>query len=156
MPPGPAPDDAIAGLGFAFPGPLLHSITTLTMLYALLADLVLLLHAAFILFVVLGGLFVFWKKAAAWLHIPCAAWGALIEFRGWICPLTYLENDLRVAAGGTGYSSGFIEHYLVPLVYPPGLTPSTQIVLGFAVVLINMVIYTLAWRKVRLRDSRVK
>jgi hypothetical protein len=124
------------------------------MLYTLLADLVLLLHATFIAFVVLGGLLVLWRTRVAWLHIPCAAWGALIEFRGWICPLTYLENDLRVAAGSAGYAGDFIGHYLAPLVYPAGLTPTTQFLLGLAVVFINIVIYTLAWRKLRVTGRR--
>ncbi|MGD9020766.1 MAG: DUF2784 domain-containing protein [Lysobacterales bacterium] len=124
------------------------------MLYALLADLVLLLHAAFVVFVVLGGLLVLWKRKLAWLHIPCAAWGALIEFRGWICPLTYLENDLRVAAGGSGYEGDFIGHYLAQLVYPPGLTSGMQLLLGTSVILINVVIYTLVWRRARAKRRK--
>jgi hypothetical protein len=115
--------------------------------YALLADLVLLLHATFILFVVLGGVLVFWRRGVAWLHIPCAGWGVLIELQGGICPLTYLENDLRAAANTGGYTGGFIEHYLVPLVYPSGLTPSAQVLLGLAALLINLVIYSLVWRQ---------
>lgn len=121
--------------------------------YALLADLVLLLHAAFVVFAVLGGLLVLWRAGLAWLHIPCAAWGALIEFCGWICPLTYLENDLRTAAGGSGYAGDFIGHYLLKLVYPQGLTPSIQIMLGLAVVLVNLHIYTLAWFRMRARRA---
>jgi hypothetical protein len=124
------------------------------LLYALLADLVLLLHAAFVVFVVLGGLLVLWKRKLAWLHIPCAAWGALIEFRGWICPLTYLENDLRVAAGGSGYEGDFIGHYLAQLVYPPGLTSGMQLLLGTSVILINVVIYTLVWRRARAKRRK--
>ena len=117
------------------------------MRYALLADLTLLLHGLFILFVVLGGFLVFWRRCVAWLHLPCAAWGALIEFKGWVCPLTYLENDLRIAAGKDGYAAGFIDHYLVPLVYPSGLTSETQILLGLAVIVINIFIYAFALRK---------
>ena len=119
--------------------------------YALLANLVLVLHAAFILFVIFGGLLVFRRKRVAWLHVPAAFWGMLIEFRGWICPLTYLENDLRAAAGGSEYSSGFIDHYLVPLVYPAQLSPAIQVILGLAVLLINLVIYTLVLRNLRTR-----
>jgi len=119
--------------------------------YALLADLVLVLHATFILFVVFGALLVFWRRRLIWLHIPAAAWGILIEFQGWICPLTYLENDLRAAANTGGYDGGFINHYLVPLVYPSGLTPGTQILLGLVVLFINAAIYILVWRKVRVR-----
>jgi hypothetical protein len=122
--------------------------------YALLADLTLVLHAFFIVFVVVGGALVFWRPGCAWLHIPCALWGVVTELRGWICPLTYLENDLRIAAEGSGYSGGFIDHYLVPLVYPPGLTPGTQVVLGMAVLLINVVIYALAWGRMRTKRNR--
>ncbi len=121
--------------------------------YALFADLVLALHAAFILFVVSGGLLVLWRRRLAWLHIPAAAWGILIEFQGWICPLTYLENDLRAAAGSGGYAVGFIDHYLAPLVYPSALTPEIQILLGLAALLVNAVIYTLVWRKLRTRPD---
>lgn len=122
--------------------------------YALLADLTLVLHATFILFVVFGGLLVIWRRGFAWLHVPGAAWGVLIEFRGWICPLTHLENHLRAAAGSSAYTGGFIEHYLAPLVYPPGLTPATQVMLGLAVLVVNTVIYTLAWRRLRLSRNR--
>ena len=115
--------------------------------YALLADLTLLLHATFILFAVFGGLLVFWRRGVAWVHIPCAFWGMLIEFQGWICPLTYLENDLRVAAGTSGYDGGFIGYYLLPLVYPSGLTSEIQVQLGLAVLLINIIIYVLVWRR---------
>ena len=118
--------------------------------YALLADLVLILHATFILFVVFGGLLVFWRRRLIWLHIPAAAWGILIEFRGWICPLTYLENDLRTAAGGSGYAGGFIDHYLAPLVYPSALSHETQVLLGLAALFVNAVIYALVWRKLRV------
>jgi len=117
--------------------------------YALLADLVLVLHAAFIVFVVLGGLLVLWRRPVAWLHIPAAAWGILIEFKGWICPLTFLENDLRTAAGESGYSGGFIGHYLVPLVYPATLTPEIQVVLGVVALLVNVAVYAVVWAKLR-------
>ena len=117
--------------------------------YALLADLVLILHATFIVFAVFGGLLVLWRRHFIWFHVPAAGWGVLIELQGWVCPLTYLENDLRVAAGGRGYAGGFVDHYLVPLVYPPALTQETQIILGLALLLVNVVIYTLVWRKFR-------
>ncbi len=121
--------------------------------YALFADLVLFLHATFILFVVLGGLLVLWHRRLIWLHIPAAAWGILIEFQGWICPLTYLENDLRDAAGRGVYAVGFIEHYLVPLVYPSALSHETQVMLGLVVLIVNVVIYTLVWRKLRTKPE---
>jgi hypothetical protein len=122
--------------------------------YALLADLVLVLHATFILFVVLGGLLVFWRRGLAWFHIPCALWGALIEFKAWVCPLTYLENDLRAAADTSGYAGGFIDHYLVPLIYPVGLNSETQALMGLAVLFINAVIYILVWRKMQSESDR--
>ena len=123
--------------------------------YALLADLVLVLHATFILFVVFGGVLVFWRRGLAWLHIPAALWGILIEFQGWVCPLTYLENDLRATAGNSGYAGGFIEHYLVPLVYPAGLTSAMQFLLGLAVLFINAIVYTLVWRNLRTKSDRL-
>ncbi len=121
------------------------------MYYSLLADLVLILHALFVVFVVLGGLLVLWHQRLAWLHAPCAVWGILIEYLGWICPLTYLENDLRSAAGSRGYPGGFIDHYLVPLVYPSGLNPEMQVVLGTVVLSINIIIYILVWRRFKRR-----
>ncbi|HYU27727.1 MAG TPA: DUF2784 domain-containing protein [Gemmatimonadales bacterium] len=119
------------------------------MLYRLLANAVVAFHALFILFVVCGG-FVAWRSGERWvaaLHIPCAAWGMLIEYRGWICPLTPLENTLRERAGQQGYSGGFVEHYLLPAIYPSGLTPRIQAVLGTAVLVINAVAYTLLIRR---------
>ncbi len=113
------------------------------MFLKLAADFVVLLHLAFILFVVLGGLVVFRWPRFMWLHIPAAAWGAFIEFTGRVCPLTPLENRLRIAAGETGYSGGFIEEYLIPVVYPGGLTRWVQISLGVGVVVINLVFYGL-------------
>jgi hypothetical protein len=126
-----------------------------TMPYALFADLVLVLHAAFILFVVFGGLLVLRRRKLAWLHVPAAVWGIVIELRGWICPLTYLENDLRTAAGDNAYAVGFIEHYLAPLVYPAALTQEIQVGLGLGVLVINAVIYTLVWRKWAAKARRV-
>ena len=113
------------------------------MFLKLAADFVVLLHLAFILFVVLGGLIVFRWPRFMWLHIPAAAWGAFIELTGRVCPLTPLENRLRIAAGETGYSGGFIEEYLIPVVYPGGLTRWVQISLGVGVVVINLVFYGL-------------
>ena len=112
----------------------------------ILADALVGLHFLFIVFVVAGG-FLAWRwRRAAWIHLPVAAWGALIEFAGWICPLTPLENQLRQAAGEAGYSGGFIEHYLIPIVYPGSLTRGMQLGLGIAVVVVNAVAYgKLAW-----------
>ncbi len=116
------------------------------MIYLLLADLVLVLHLGFILFVVLGGLLVRWRRRAVLVHLPCAAYGAAIELWGWICPLTPLENRLRELGGERGYAGGFIEHYLVPLVYPAPLTYGLQLLLGVVVVAANAGIYLWALR----------
>lgn len=109
--------------------------------YRIAADLAVVVHLLFILLVVFGGLLaVRWPKAA-WLHVPAAAWGTLVEFSGLYCPLTPLENWLRRAGGEAGYRGGFIQHYLVPLIYPDGLTREIQVLLGVAVLLINLSIY---------------
>jgi hypothetical protein len=121
------------------------------MLYSALAELVLVLHAAFIVFMLIGGLLALRWRLLPWLHLPCVLWVILIELNGWICPLTPLENQLREAAGARGYSGGFIEHYLLPLVYPPGLTPGLQALFAALVFGINLTIYTLVWRKRRRR-----
>jgi len=113
------------------------------MAYRILADTVLVIHLSFILFVVAGGFLVRRWRGVAWVHIPAVAWGALIEFMGWVCPLTPLEIWARSRSGGTGYSGGFIEHYLLPVVYPAALTHETQIVLGALVLILNVCIY--AW-----------
>lgn len=111
------------------------------MIFRALADLVLLLHLGFVLFVVLGGLLVLRWPWLAFLHIPAALWGVLIEYSGWICPLTPLENSLRVRGGEAGYSGGFIEHYIQPVLYPNGLTRGAQIVLGSLALLVNLAAY---------------
>ena len=109
----------------------------------LAADMVLLLHAGFIVFVAAGGLLVLRWKKAAWLHVPCVLWGVWIELTGRICPLTPLENWLRLSAGGTGYSGGFIEHYLLPVIYPVALTRATLWAIGAAAVVLNLCVYGL-------------
>ena len=111
------------------------------MIYRRLADLVLVVHLGFVLFVVLGGLVVLKWARMAWLHVPAAAWGVLIEYTGWICPLTPLENSFRARGGQAGYSTGFIEHYIQPLLYPAGLTRGTQIVVGSLALLFNLSAY---------------
>jgi Protein of Unknown function (DUF2784) len=116
--------------------------------YRLLADLVVGLHFLFVLFVVLGGLLALRWPRVAYLHIPAAAWGAAIEFGGWVCPLTPLEYSLRRQAGDAAYAGGFIEHYILPLLYPSALTRNTQILLGALVIGVNIGIYGyLSWRK---------
>lgn len=101
---------------------------------------------------VLGGLLVLRWPRTAWLHIPAAIWGVLIEFTGWICPLTPLENSLRTRGGEAGYSGGFIEHYIQPLLYPAGLTRSTQLVLGSMVLLLNLAAYGIALSRIRRQE----
>jgi len=119
------------------------------MLYRLLADAVLLLHLAFILLVVFGALFVWRFRRLAWLHVPAVVWAGLIEFSGWVCPLTPLENHLRRLGGEVGYAGGFIEHYLLPVIYPPGLSHEMQVALGLAVVALNGLAY--GWLLFRAR-----
>ncbi|HWB43539.1 MAG TPA: DUF2784 domain-containing protein [Gemmatimonadales bacterium] len=115
--------------------------------YRVLADLVVGLHALFVVFVVAGGLLALrWPWVAA-AHLPAAVWGALIEFQGGICPLTPLEKSLRAAAGQTGYDGGFIEHYVLPVLYPAGLTRGVQLVLGSLVIVVNLVVYGLLIRR---------
>ena len=123
------------------------------MIYRILADLTVVVHFAFILFVVAGGWAVSRHPRLIWLHVPAVLWGAAIEFAGWICPLTPLEQALRVKAGDAGYSGGFIEHYLYPLMYPVGLTVDIQLVLGFVVVALNAATYFVIWRKWSSRRS---
>ena len=122
------------------------------MIYKILADLVFLVHLAFVLVVVFGGIAVWRKPTLAWLHLPAVAWGALIEFAGWICPLTPWEQSLRRLAGDKGYSDGFVEHYLTPLIYPEGLTRDVQVVLGVLVLAINVVAYALIFHRHRRRE----
>ena len=121
---------------------------------SVLADSVVLLHMGFVVFVVAGGLLVLRWRRMAWVHVPCAVWGAWIEFAGWICPLTPLEIWLRRRAGEAGYERGFIEHYLLPLLYPSGLTRPTQLVLGTAVVVLNLALYAWVWRRWRPGSAR--
>jgi hypothetical protein len=115
--------------------------------YGWLADLVVLLHLAFVAFVLAGGLLVWRWPRLAWIHLPCAAWGAFVELAGWICPLTPLENRLRQAAGEAGFEGGFIEHYVIPLLYPGNLTRATQVALGLLVIGANVLVYASVWRR---------
>jgi Protein of Unknown function (DUF2784) len=117
--------------------------------YRALADLVLFLHFGFILFVTLGGFLLFRWPWMAYLHLPAAVWGMLIELAGGICPLTPLEQHLRQRGGEAGYSGDFIEHYLTATIYPAGLTRGIQIALGGIVLLVNGTVYWLWWRRRR-------
>ncbi|UCG86723.1 MAG: DUF2784 domain-containing protein [Gemmatimonadota bacterium] len=123
------------------------------MLSRLAADALVVVHLTFIVFVVLGGFLVWRWPRLIWIHPPAAIWGGLIEFFHWTCPLTPLENRLRRIAGDAGFEGSFIEHYLVPVVYPPGLNRALQIALGVTVVLVNAAAYTLYFRRKRLRSG---
>jgi len=115
--------------------------------FSLLADAVALLHAAFVAFAALGGLLVLKWPKAAWPHLPCAAWAALVELSGWGCPLTPLENWFLQRAGEAGYPGGFLEHYLFAALYPAGLTRAHQVGLGLLLLAGNVAVYGWAWRR---------
>src|ERR1041385_96636 len=116
------------------------------MIYRILAAVVVLLHASFVLFVVFGGFLVIRWRWISWLHVPAVTWGALIELLGWPCPLTPLENFFRDQAGASTYSAGFIDHYVVRALYPPGLTRGVQVLIGVLVIVVNVVAYTIIVR----------
>jgi hypothetical protein len=120
------------------------------MIYNILADLVVLIHFLFIVFAVSGAILALKWRWVIYVHLLCAAWSALIMMGGWICPLTPLENNLRRSAGEAGYSDGFIEHYLMPIIYPAGLTREIQIWLGVGVVLVNVLFYGFVLYRKRL------
>ncbi len=109
--------------------------------YGLLGDLIVVLHLSFVLFVLFGGLVAFWKPRIVWLHLPALAWGTAVEFSGWICPLTPLEQRLRSKAGTPAYDSDFIGQYVFPLLYPTTLTSDVQFIMGLIVVVVNGTIY---------------
>ena len=121
------------------------------MVYRGLADLVLVLHLAFIVFVLAGGLLALRWRPAPLVHLPAALWGVWVEVSGGLCPLTPLENALRRSAGASGYSGGFIEQYLVPAIYPATLSHSLQLLLAGLVVLANAAVYWVVWRR-RISD----
>jgi len=118
------------------------------------ADSVVLIHFSFILFVIFGGFLVIKWRKLIWLHLPAAFWGAMIEFFGWICPLTILENKLRQGSEQGAYSTGFIEHYIIPLIYPAGLTRDIQLLLGVVVVIINLFVYIVIVKKIKGGQER--
>ena len=123
------------------------------MIYRWLADAVVLFHFSFVLFVVLGGFLLRRWPRLVYLHVPIAVWGVLIEFAGWICPLTPLENHLRMLGGEAGYEGGFIDHYIIPVLYPGDLTRTLQYVLGIFALLINILAYALYFRRRRAEKS---
>jgi len=123
------------------------------MFYRVLADGILIVHLLFILFVLFGGLLALRRRLWIWVHLPAALWAVLLECFGWLCPLTPLENHLRAAAGQEGTSGGFIEHYLLPAIYPSGLTRSVQVGLALLVVAVNVAVYALVRRRYRSEDQ---
>jgi uncharacterized protein DUF2784 len=117
------------------------------MSYRLLADLVVVFHFATVLFVVAGGALVVWRRRIAWLHLPVVAWVVFAECFHHLCPLTYLENWLRTRGAAETYQGDFVAHYIMPVLYPDGLTDRMQIVLGIAVFVINATLYVIAFRR---------
>jgi hypothetical protein len=115
--------------------------------YRLVADAVVTLHVVFVVFVVLGGVLALRWRRIAWVHAPAALWGAIIEFMGWVCPLTPLENHFRRLAGESGYAGGFIEHYVIPALYPADYTLGVRMTLGAIVVALNGAAYWLYFRR---------
>jgi hypothetical protein len=122
------------------------------MLFRVLADVAVVLHVGFVLFVVVGGVLVMRWPRVAWVHLPAAAWGAWVEFAGWVCPLTPLENALRTRGGEAAYTSSFVEQYLMPILYPAVLSRELQYVLGALVLIVNALVYAFVLRR-RLRPA---
>ncbi|NIR48672.1 DUF2784 domain-containing protein [candidate division KSB1 bacterium] len=110
-------------------------------MYQFLADVVVVLHFAFVVFAILGGLLVLKWRKAVFLHVPAVVWAALVEFAGWMCPLTPLENWLRMQGGGSAYRGDFVQRYILPVLYPSGLTREIQVVLGLLVIAVNVLVY---------------
>lgn len=123
------------------------------MLDQLAADTILIIHFAFVAFVIAGGVLVLRWPRLAWLHVPAVFWGAIVELTGWICPLTPLENGLREAAGESTWHGDFIHHYLVALLYPEGLTRDMQLLFGVLVILLNVLLYGVLLMRMRGRES---
>ncbi|MFH1216954.1 MAG: DUF2784 domain-containing protein [Pseudomonadota bacterium] len=125
------------------------------MTHTIVADIVVVIHLLFIVFVVAGGLLIFRRRWMLFLHLPAALWGALIEFSGWICPLTPLEQQLRRAASTSPYQGSFVEHYILPIIYPSGLTRELQIFFGITVICINLVIYGCFLRRAFMAEKKI-
>jgi len=123
--------------------------------YRFAADLTLALHFIFIVFVLFGGLLCLHRKRWIWLHLPSMLWGVWVEWSGWICPLTPLENHFRQRASGQGYRGGFVEHYLIPLIYPEQLTVSLQWLLGSLILAVNIVIYCFVLQRAKKQQEKV-
>jgi len=115
--------------------------------YRLLADIVVIIHFVFVIFALFGGILVLKWKQVIWIHIPAVIWAAMVEMAGWVCPLTPLEYWLRSHLQMSSYQLSFVEHYILPILYPAQLTRSMQIGLGLFVVLINVAIYYFVWKR---------
>jgi hypothetical protein len=124
------------------------------MSYRIAADIIMLLHMLFTLFVMFGSLLALYKRWIVWLHIPVVLWGVAIAVIGWICPLTPLENAIRIAAGQEGYSGGFVEHYLITIIYPDGLTRRGQLILAGLIIVVNILLYGFVLRKKRAKKKK--
>jgi hypothetical protein len=125
-------------------------------MYVFLADLVVAIHLAFVVFVLCGGLLALRWRRLIWLHLPAAVWGAVVEFAGWICPLTPLEQWLRVYGGETLYNSDFVTQYVLPMLYPGNLTRDLQFLFGTIVIAFNVIVYGWLWRMQRRETSRIR
>ena len=121
--------------------------------YRLFANAVVVVHLGFVVFVVCGGLLALWRRRAAFVHLPAAAWGVYIELTGGICPLTPLENRLRALGGESAYSGDFVERYLMPVLYPAGLERDTQTTLGLLALALNIALYVYVWRRSQRRPA---
>jgi Protein of Unknown function (DUF2784) len=122
------------------------------MLYRFLADAIIIIHLIFILFVILGGLLALRNKRWSIVHLPAVIWAAAIEFKGWICPLTPLENWFREKGGNAIYQGDFIEHYVLPIIYPADLTRGLQIFFGLSAIIINIAVYVWVLNKIRVKE----
>ena len=125
------------------------------MSYRLMADAVVVFHFAIVLFVLAGGLLVLWRRWMAWVHLPIIAWVIFAELFQYLCPLTYLENWLRARGDGETYQGDFVAHYIMPVLYPEGLTPTMQILFGLLVLAINASLYIIAFRRYWLAKHNV-
>jgi len=123
------------------------------MAYKLLADITVLVHFAFIVFVVGGGFLCCWRFRLIYFHMPAVAWGAVVEYFGWICPLTYLEDWLRFKAGVDQLKTGFVDRYIMPIVYPSGMTRQTQSIIAATLLLLNVGIWLIAWYRFARRTG---
>lgn len=125
------------------------------MLYRFFADLTLIMHFGFIVFVLIGGLLCFFKKGVIWLHLPAVIWGICVEWNRWICPLTPLENYFREKSHMSGFTGSFTEHYLVPILYPDQLTNTQQWLMGGGVLIVNLIVYGIVFGKIKKSRSGV-